>query len=91
MLQTLKENLATVSSMGWEALVENAVAFGVLALVILLLAERWVWVIIFFLAGAASIIAAFASVIHSEILIAFCFLVLWLICWGVMVAIQRDG
>jgi hypothetical protein len=54
--------------------VENAVAFGVLALVILLLAERWVWVIIFFLAGAASIIAAFASLIYSEILVAFGFL-----------------
>jgi hypothetical protein len=68
---------------------ENAVAFGILALVILLLAQPWIWVIIFFLAGAASLIAAFASIIYSEMLLAAGFLLLWLICWGIMVAISN--
>jgi len=68
---------------------ENAVAFGILALVILLLAQPWIWVIIFFLAGAASLIAAFVSIIYSEMLLAAGFLLLWLICWGIMVAISN--
>jgi hypothetical protein len=46
-------------------------------------------VIIFFLAGAASLIAAFASIIYSEMLLAAGFLLLWLICWGIMVAISN--
>ena len=68
---------------------ENAVAFGILALVILMLAQPWIWVIIFFLAGAASLIAAFVSIIYSEMLLAAGFLLLWLICWGIMVAISN--
>jgi hypothetical protein len=68
---------------------ETAIAFGVLALVILLLAQRSVWVTIFFLAGAASVIAAFVSIIYSEILVALGFLFLWLICWIIMVAISN--
>ena len=69
---------------------ENVIAFGILALVILLLTQRWSWVIIFFLAGAASVIAAFVSIIYTEILVALGFLLLWLICWTIMVAIS-DG
>jgi hypothetical protein len=68
--------------------VENAIAFGILALVILLLAQRWIWVIIFFLAGAASVVAAFVSIMYSEILVALGFLLLWRICWIIMVAIS---
>ena len=68
---------------------ENAIAFGVLALIIFLLAERWVWVTILFLAGAASLIAAFASVIYSEILVAVGFLLLWLVLWVTMVTLPR--
>jgi len=55
----------------------------------LLLAQPWIWVIIFFLAGAASLIAAFVSIIYSEMLLAAGFLLLWLICWGIMVAISN--
>jgi hypothetical protein len=69
--------------------VENAIAFGVLALVILLLAQRSVWVTMFLLAGAASLIAGFVSIIYSEILLPLGFLLLWLICWVIMVAISN--
>jgi uncharacterized RDD family membrane protein YckC len=68
---------------------ENAIAFGILALVILLLAQRWIWVIIFFLGGAAALIATLVSIFYSEILVALGFLLLWLICWIIMVAISN--
>jgi hypothetical protein len=41
--------------------VENAIAL--LVLVSVVLGQRWVWVIAFFIAGAASLFATFASII----------------------------
>ena len=70
---------------------ENAIAFGVLALIILLLTQRWVWATIFFLGGAASLFAAFVSIIYSEILVAIGFLFLWLFLWTLMVRIPQNN
>jgi hypothetical protein len=67
--------------------VENAIALLVLVSVV---QQRWVWVIALFIAGAASLFATFASIIYLQILAAVSFLFLWLICWGIMVAISRS-
>jgi hypothetical protein len=45
--------------------VENAIAL--LVLVSVVLGHRWVWVIAFFIAGAASLFATFASIIYLQI------------------------
>jgi hypothetical protein len=68
--------------------VENAIAL--LMLVSVVLGQRWVWVIAFFIAGAASLFATFASIIYFQILAAVGFLFLWLICWVLMVSISRS-
>jgi hypothetical protein len=59
-------------------------------LVSVVLGQRWVWVIAFFIAGAASLFATFASIIYFQILAAVGFLCLWLICWVLMVSISRS-
>jgi hypothetical protein len=59
-------------------------------LVSVVLGQRWVWVIAFFIAGAASLFATFASIIYFQILAAVGFLFLWLICWVLMVSISRS-
>ena len=68
---------------------ENAIAL--LVLVSVVLGQRWVWVVAFFLAGAASLFATFASIIYLQILAAVSFLLLWLICWVIMVAMKNDA
>jgi len=68
--------------------VENAIAL--LTLVSVVLGQRWVWVIAFFIAGAASLFATFASIIYFQILAAVSFLFLWLTCWVIMVSISRS-
>ena len=67
---------------------ENAIAL--LVLVSVVLGQRWIWVIAFFIAGAASLFATFASIIYLQILAAVSFLFLWLICWVIMVAMSRS-
>ena len=67
---------------------ENAIAL--LMLVSVVLGQRWVWVIAFFVAGAASLFATFASLIYLQILAAVSFLFLWLSCWVIMVSISRS-
>lgn len=64
-------------------------AIALLVLVSVVLGQRWVWVIAFFIAGAASLFATFASIIYLQILAAVSFLFLWLICWVIMVAVSR--
>ena len=67
---------------------ENAIAL--LVLVSVVLGQRWIWVIAFFIAGVASLFATFASIIYLQILAAVSFLFLWLICWVIMVTISRS-
>jgi hypothetical protein len=59
-------------------------------LVSVVLGQRWVWVIAFFIAGAASLFATFASLIYFQIFAAGSFLFLWLTCWVIMVSISRS-
>jgi hypothetical protein len=59
-------------------------------LVSVVLGQRWVWVIAFFIAGAASLFATFASIIYFQILATVGFLFLWLICWVLMVSISHS-
>jgi hypothetical protein len=68
--------------------VENAIA--ILVLVSVVLGQRWVWAIAFFIAGIASLFATFASIIYLQILAAASFLFVWLICWVIMVAMSRS-
>jgi hypothetical protein len=70
------------------AIVENAIAL--LMLVSVVLGRRWIWVIAFFIAGAASLFATFASLIYFQILAAVSFLFLCLTCWVIMVSISRS-
>jgi hypothetical protein len=59
-------------------------------LVSVVLGQRWVWVITFFIAGAASLFATLASITYLQILAAVSFLFLWLICWVIMVSVSRS-
>ena len=70
------------------AIVENAIAL--LMLVSVVLGRRWIWVIAFFIAGAASLFATFASLIYFQILAAVSFPFLCLTCWVIMVSISRS-
>jgi hypothetical protein len=49
-------------------------AIALLVLVSVVLGQRWVWVIAFFIAGIASLFATFASIIYLQILAAASFL-----------------
>lgn len=64
------------------------IVLGLIALV--LIAQRWFWVLVFFFAGLASLFAMIASIIHFQILGALGFFVLMGICWGILGAIS-DG
>ena len=70
------------------AIVENAIAL--LMLVSVVLGRRWIWVIAFFIAGAASLFATLASILYLQTIAAVSFLGLWLICWVTMVSISRS-
>ena len=65
-------------------------AIALLILVSVMLGQRWVWVIAFFIAGAAFLFATFASLIYFQILAAVSFLFLCLTCWVIMVSISRS-
>ena len=58
---------------------------GVVLLVIgiLLITQRWFWILVFFFSGLASLFAMIASVIHFQILGAVGFFVLMFVCFGI--------
>jgi hypothetical protein len=68
--------------------VEKAIAL--LMLVSVVLGKRWVWVIAFFIAGAASLFATLASILNLQTIAGLSFLGLWLICWVIMISIPRS-
>jgi hypothetical protein len=70
------------------AIVENAIAL--LMLVSVVLGRRWIWVIAFFIAGAALLFATLASILYLQTIAAVIFLGLWLMCWVIMVSISRS-
>ncbi len=64
------------------------IILGVLAL--LLLTQRWFWVLAFGFGGLAACFAMVASVIHFQIFAAMGFFILMLILWSITMAIG-DG
>ncbi len=65
-----------------------ALALGAVGL--LLLTQRWFWLLVFFTAGLASCFAMLASIIHFQILGAVGFFFLMAICWGILGAIAQN-
>ena len=61
---------------------------GILALV--LITQRWFWLLVFGFGGLASLFAMIASIFHFQILGAIGFFVLTCICGGILGAIS-DG
>jgi len=61
------------------------IVIGILA--ILLLFQRWFWILLFGLSGLASCFAMLASIIHFQILGAIGFFILMMILWGITSAI----
>lgn len=56
-------------------------------LILLLMLQRWFWVLVFGLGGLASCFSMLASIIHFQILGAIGFFVLMMILWGIASAI----
>jgi hypothetical protein len=56
-----------------------------------LMTQRWLWVLVFFVAGLASCFAMLASIIHLQILGAVSFFFLMAVCWGVAGGIAGAG
>lgn len=63
------------------------IVLGLIALV--LITQRWFWILVFFFAGLASLFAMIASIIHFQILAALGFFVLMGICYGIFGAISE--
>ena len=62
---------------------------GLIAL--LLMTQRWFWLLVFGISGLASGFAMIASIIHFQILGALGFFFLMIICWGIAAAIGEGG
>jgi len=56
---------------------------------LLLVVQRWFWIIVFFVAGTASLFAMLASIIHFQILGALGFMFLMFISYAFMNAIAE--
>ncbi|MEK7259144.1 MAG: hypothetical protein AAB211_05030 [Pseudomonadota bacterium] len=67
---------------------DSGVLFIVGVLCLLLITQRWFWVVVFFFGGLASFFAMIASVIYFQILAALGFFVLMSVLWGVLGAIM---
>jgi len=52
-------------------------------LILLLMLQRWFWVLVFGLGGLASCFSMLASIIHFQILGAIGFFILMVILWGI--------
>ena len=57
-------------------------------LLILLLFQRWFWILVFGLGGLAACFAMLASIIHFQILGAVMFFILMVILWSIAGAIS---
>jgi hypothetical protein len=58
---------------------------------LVLMTQRWLWVLVFFVAGLASCFAMLASIIHFQILGAVSFFFLMAVCWGFAGGIAGAG
>ena len=69
---------------------ENALIFGLVVLAIVLLTQRWFWLLVFGISGLAAAFSTLASIFHFQILGALGYFFLTVICWGIASAIS-DG
>ncbi len=69
---------------------KNTILIILAVIALVLITQRWFWLLVFGFAGLASLFAMLASIIHFQILGALGFFVLMFICWGIFSAIG-DG
>lgn len=64
---------------------ENAFIFGLVVLGILLITQRWFWMLVFGIGGLAAAFSTLASIFHFQILWALGFFFLAIICYVIFV------
>jgi hypothetical protein len=69
---------------------DNILIFGFFVLAILLITQRWFWLLVFGIGGLAAAFSTLASIFHFQILGALGYFFLTVICWGIASAIS-DG
>lgn len=69
---------------------ENVLIFGFVVLAIVLITQRWFWLLVFGISGLAAAFSTLASIFHFQILGALGFFFLAIICWGITASIA-DG
>jgi len=69
---------------------ENVLIFGFVVLAIVLIIQRWFWILVFGIGGLAAAFSTLASIFHFQILGALGFFFLAIICWGITSSIA-DG
>jgi hypothetical protein len=70
---------------------EYLLIFGFGILVLLLITQRWFWLLAFGISGLAAAFSTLASIFHFQILGALGYFFLVIICWGITVMIADGG
>ena len=70
--------------------VTQIVLIVLLVAAIILMFQRWFWVLVFGVSGLASCFATLASIVHFQILGALLFFFLMLVCWAISGAILES-
>lgn len=68
---------------------ENVLIFGFVVLAIVLMTQRWFWLILFGVSGLAAAFSTLASIFHFQILGALGFFFLAIICWSITAVIAE--
>jgi hypothetical protein len=66
---------------------ETVLIFGLGVLVVVLVTQRWFWLLAFGIGGLAAAFSTLASIFHFQILGALGFFLLTIICWLITAAI----
>ena len=66
---------------------ETVLIFGLGVLVVVLVTQRWFWLLAFGVGGLAATFSTLASIFHFQILGALGFFLLTIICWLITAAI----
>ena len=66
---------------------ETVLIFGLGVLVVVLVTQRWFWLLAFGVSGLAAAFSTLASIFHFQILGALGFFLLTIICWLITAAI----
>jgi hypothetical protein len=69
---------------------ETVLIVGFAVLAIVLITQRWFWLILFGVGGLAAAFSTLASIFHFQILGALGYFFLTIICWGIA-AVISDG